>query len=104
LSQDVEDPIRKAIERENQELQNWRGRRMRACRAAQDLHNIIEALGVEDGSQLPAVRDPSVREQHFTPAPSAAQKAELQNMAANLLRMVLLWNDGQVSPSQLNRF
>lgn len=99
------DPIRAKIAAEQKELQNYRGRRLRACRAAEDLHAIIQALGADDGTHLPPVTDPRVKDQPPLPAaPSAMQKAELQNMTANLLRMILLWNDGGVSPAKLPRY
>lgn len=80
------------------QLLNYRGRRLRACNAAEDLVAIIEALGVEDGSQLPPV------DATLPAPPSAQQKAELQNTVATLLRTILIWNDGQVSPQRLPRF
>lgn len=84
---------------EKLELRNWRGRRLRACRAADDLYEIIAALGVEeDSSVLPP---PDAR---LPTPPTEAMKREMQNTAANLLRMILLWNDGSVSPQKLQRF
>jgi hypothetical protein len=78
-------------------LKNWRGRRLLACRADDLLHEIIAAIGEEDGTTLPP--------QEGLPAPpTEMQKAEMQNSATNLLRMILLWNDGHVSRSKLQRF
>lgn len=77
--------------------QNWRGRRLLACRFADELSEVIEALGVEDGSELPPAEG-------FPAPPTDQQKLELQNATAVLLRMVLQWNDGHVSPSKLQRF
>ena len=83
---------------EKKELDNWRGRRLRACRACDDPHNIIEKLGFEDGSELPS---PMSRLPH---PPSDQMKAELQNQVAVLLRMILINNDGSISPRKLPRF
>jgi hypothetical protein len=79
-------------------MKNWRGRRLRACRACDDLAEIIKNLGVEE--------DPTILPPHTGfPLPMTEQmKAELQNMAANLLRMILIQNDGHVSPRVLPRF
>ena len=75
----------------------WRGRRLLACTAASELHESIAGLAADDGSDLPP-------DGGLPAPPSAAQIRELQNATANLLRMILLWNDGRVSPSELNRF
>jgi hypothetical protein len=86
------------LEEKRRLRRNYRGRRLLACRAADDLHEIIEALGEDDGTHLPL---PDVA---MPPPPSLAQKRELQNMAATLLRMILILNDGQVSPQEVRRF
>lgn len=92
----IPDYMRELTERRRL-MQNWRGRRLLACRAISDLDSIIGSLGVEDGSELPP--------NGSTPdTPSPAMVAELQNMAANLLRMILIANDGSVSPQKLQRF
>jgi hypothetical protein len=83
---------------EKKQLDNWRGRRLRACRACDDLHDIIEKIGFEDGSQLP----PSMS--RLPHPPSDQMKAELQNQVAVLLRMILINNDGSISPRTLPRF
>ncbi|TIV60312.1 hypothetical protein [Mesorhizobium sp.] len=77
--------------------QNYRGRRLMVCHAADDLHRAIDALGVEDGSQLPPPEGLPTK-------PSPAIKRELQNSVANLLRLILLHNDGQISHQTLKRF
>lgn len=79
-------------------LANFRGRRLIACQAAADLLSVIEALGVEDGSELPVPRGA------FCPAPSAAHKREMANAATALLRQILVWNDGQISDAKLLPF
>lgn len=76
---------------------NWRGRRFIACRAIAQLDAVIESLGVDDGSELPP-------DEGLPQPPSDAMIAEIRNTAANLLRIVLLHNDGSVSPQRLNRF
>lgn len=84
---------------EIRELENYRGRRLRACRAADDLHAIIEQLGVENDPSILPIPD------HAMPtAPNGAIKREMQNTVANLLRLILLHNDGHVSPQKLQRF
>tara|TARA_R110000737_G_scaffold253548_1_gene262900 strand:- start:78 stop:344 length:267 start_codon:yes stop_codon:yes gene_type:complete len=87
-----------ALNKDETMRKNWRGRRLLACRAAEDLHMIIRDLGLEDGSQLPP------NGQGFTPPPSDPVRLEMQNTAANLLRMILAHNDRGCSPSKLNRF
>jgi hypothetical protein len=82
----------------SEDLLNYRSRRLEACRAADKLHDVIGNLGLEDGSQLP------IPGEHFKPRPSAAVLRELQNQVATLLRMVLLFNDGQISHQELRRF
>lgn len=78
-------------------LLNFRGRRLLACRAAETLHDVITALGEDDGSTLPPGDG-------LPTAPSKQQKQEMKNAAAVLLRMILIFNDGHVSPQQLGRF
>lgn len=79
-------------------LQNYRGRRLMACRAADDLHSIIEKIGVEDGSELP------IPGCEHKPAPDRLLIRELQNTTANLLRLILILNDGGVSSQELRRY
>jgi hypothetical protein len=76
------------------DLKNWRSRRLRACRAAEEFESIISALGLEDGSELPPADG-------GLPTISEAHRRELKNATALLLRMVLIANDGQVSPAKL---
>jgi len=76
---------------------NWRGRRLLACRAVDSLIGVIENIGNEDGSQLPP-------DDGLPPPPNPALRRELKNMAASLLRFILLSNDGHVSTSTLNAF
>lgn len=77
---------------------NYRGRRYYACRAIGDLEDVIDKLGIEDGSQLP------IPDRQFSPRPSDQVIAELKNHARVLLRMVLIFNDGHVSADKLNGF
>ncbi len=76
-------------------IKNWRGRRLLACEAATTLHRIIDELQADDGKH-PRDEAPSI--------PSEALRREMQNTVANLLRTILLHNDGQVSPQTLLRF
>lgn len=77
---------------------NYRIRRIEAYRAAELLYKVIENLGVEDGSCLPLPDMP-------TPvAPSDQHKNEMKNAVTTLLRTVLIWNDGNVSQSGLQRW
>jgi hypothetical protein len=78
------------------DLKNWRSRRLRACRAADEFDSIINALGLEDGSELPP--------EYGLPTISEAHRHELRNAAALLLRMVLVANDGHISPAKLQRW
>ena len=78
-------------------LKNYRGRRLLACRATDLIHDVIAAIGEDDGTTIPP-------QEGLPFPPTDMQKAEMQNSAANLLRMILLWNDGHVSPSKLQRF
>jgi hypothetical protein len=85
------------LEQKKQLLQNWRGRRLLACRAADDLCAVVAALGIEDASELPPEGGPR-------PKPSEGMIAELQNSVVNVKRLILLINDGHVSRSKLNGF
>lgn len=76
---------------------NWRERRLRVCRALDEVVAVIGELGNEDGSELPPPDG-------LPPAPNEAMKQELKNTAINLKRLILLHNDGQVSPSKLQGF
>jgi hypothetical protein len=80
-----------------QMIEGWHGRRLLACRAVGELHDVIAGLASENGVDLPPRGE-------LPAPPSAAQIRELQNSAANLLRMILLWNDGRVAPQELHRF
>jgi hypothetical protein len=76
-------------------LRNWRGRRLIACRLHDALLEVIAHLGDEDGSVLPPVDS-------VVPAPpSDAMRSDLQNSATVLLRLILEFNDGNVSPQRL---
>lgn len=75
----------------------WRGRRFLACRAVDDVIAVIDGLKGDDGS------DP-LPEGGLPAPPSEAHRREMRNAAANLLRIILLWNDGHVSPDELHRF
>jgi hypothetical protein len=78
-------------------MKNWRGRRLLACQSVSELVAIIGNLGVEDGTQLPPSDSTSL-------VPSPEMLNEMENMASLLLRMILLHNDGRVSPQRLPRF
>ena len=84
-------------ETEARMLKNWRGRRLLACRAMDQIERIIAHLGVEDGSELP----PTDRE---VPSLSPVVQQEVQNSASVLLRMILALNDGGCSPQKLPRY
>jgi hypothetical protein len=86
-----------AVAEEKRMRSNWRGRRLRACRTADEFSDLVGMLGVEDGSQC-------LRPEGMPTPPTPAQKRELQNTVANLLRTFLLWNDGSVSHQTLERF
>lgn len=77
-------------------LRSWRGRRLLACRATDDIEAIIRALGRDDGSDLPP--------DGGLPPVNEVQRNELLNLAALMLRMILNANDGHVSPSKLRRW
>jgi len=79
-------------------LKGYRGRRFLACRAADTLHDVCGALASDDGSDLPLPDRP------LPTPPSAAEIRELQNAVALILRMILLRNDGCISPQELRRF
>lgn len=78
-------------------LKNWRGRRYLACTAADQLRNVIEWLGTEDGSELPP--DGGV-----PPRPAVGVALEIENMITSVQRLILLLNDGNVSQSRLQSF
>ena len=79
-------------------LQNWRGRRFLACRASDDLRSVCMALGDGDGSELPPT------DTNPLPEVSPALKAELENAVVTVLRLIMIANEGNVSPSRLNAF
>lgn len=85
------------LDEEKRLLAGWRGRRLLACRAGDLLRAVAEALGEDDGSCLPP-------DGELPAPPSEAQRNELCNAITSLQRMILLWNDGHVSPSRLQRF
>jgi hypothetical protein len=78
-------------------LTNWRGRRLLACQAIDTLDRVIANLAADDNTYLAPVGG------LLTP-PTNAMIKEMQNTAANLLRIILLWNDGSVSEDRLQRF
>lgn len=77
-------------------VKGWRGRRLLACRAADVFEEVIRELGEDNGKDCPPAGG--------VPAVSPGIRAELANAVANLLRLTLLMNDGNVSPQKLNRF
>jgi hypothetical protein len=77
---------------------NYRIRRIEAYNAFELLEKVIDNLGVEDGSQAPLPDMP------LPVTPSDAHKNEMKNAATALLRMILIWNDGNVSRSGLQRW
>lgn len=80
----------------NELLQNWRGRRLAACRLTDEIELVINALGKVDGSELPPDSGlPQISEVH---------RNELRNLSSLLLRMILAANDGHVSSSKLQRW
>lgn len=85
-------------DRDGEMLKNYRGRRYLACTLIGDLGKVIDHLGEEDGTQCPPVDNP------LPEAPSARQKDELHNLATVLLRQIIQWNDGGMSPQRLQRF
>jgi hypothetical protein len=87
-----------ALEQKKRMLGGYRGRRYVACVAIADLCDVIKALGSEDKSDLPLPGG------DYKEPPSPQVINELQNTAANLLRMILIFNDGRISPQKLNRF
>lgn len=68
------------------------------------LRDVIANLGVEDGSQLPPVRDLVALTGEFNPTPTDDVKRELTNISASLLRLVLVLNDGTMSDEKLRTF
>lgn len=85
-------------ERDAEMLKNYRGRRYLACTLIEKLGEVIDHLGEEDGSVLP------IPDTRFPEPPSPRQKDELQNLATVLLRQIIQWNDGGMSPQRLPRF
>lgn len=84
------------LEEKRRMEKNWRGRRFLVCRAIADIKDVIESLGIEeDGDPLP---------DGFVSTITPQMKQELQNQAANLLRTIILHNDGSISNQKLNFF
>lgn len=85
------------IDEEKRLRSNWRGRRLLACRAVDQLTGVIAHLGEDDGTTLPP-------EGGLPTPPTDSLRAEIENAATNLLRLVLIHNDGHVSPHSLRAF
>jgi hypothetical protein len=85
-------------DRDGEMLKNYRGRRYLICTLINDIGKVIDHLGEEDGTQLPI---PGTK---FPEPPSQRHKDELHNLATVLLRQVIQWNDGGMSPHRLQRF
>lgn len=70
-------------------LRNFRGRRFLLCKVENDIHEIIDNLGINDtlGNEIPDPRN--IRD-----APEDQVKVELKNQATNLVRMLIIYNDG----------
>jgi len=90
-----------SLEEQNRMLKTFRGRRFIACRAADLLRDVIRELPEGPYSQM---QDGHNVRQEGLPGSTLHQKAELENMANLLLRMILTANDGSISPSKLNSF
>lgn len=80
------------------DVETYRARRLRACRAISDLCAVIDALPEGPYSQIRQGHNPN--EGPF-PGSSLSRKRELKNLAATLLRMTLADNDGYVSDDNL---
>ena len=84
------------LEEKRRMQKTWRGRRFMVCRAIADIQDVIENLGVEvDSDPLP---------DDFVSTITPQMKQELKNQAANLLRTIILHNDGRLSNQKLNCF
>jgi hypothetical protein len=83
-------------------LKGWRGRRLLACQAAETLAAVIRELGQDNG--VDPFQGDSSKVDGEVPHVSDPIKRELDNILAGLLRLVLLHNDGRVSPQHLRRF
>jgi hypothetical protein len=84
----------------NRLLRSWRGRRLLACNAC----DVLDAVASHLGEEVVDSARPWVEVRPgFVPA-TPAQKAELRNAIALVLRLLLVANDGSVSPDQLHRF
>lgn len=84
---------------ERRMLGNYRGRRLIACRAAEALREVIEALGREnDPKELP------IPDHVMPPPPDEATRRELTNLVTSVLRLILVHNDGQMSNQRLRGF
>jgi hypothetical protein len=77
-------------------MASWRGRRLMACRVADVLTEIVERLGIDNGKDAPP--------DGGLPKVNELIRIEISNTVANLLRTILIHNDGHVSGSKLQRF
>jgi hypothetical protein len=79
----------------DEHLENWRSRRLHACRAAGILERIASNLGVES-NELPP--------EGGLPVISEPDREQVKILIAFTLRQILLLNDGRISHQTLQRF
>lgn len=82
-------------------MTSMRGRRYLACRALQEVEQVIENLPDGPYSQL---RENSFCAEGPFPGSSAQMKHEMRMMTRVLLRMILAQNDGRISHDKINGF
>jgi hypothetical protein len=85
-----------SMKEEKRLLSSFRGRRLLACRALDQVKLIIDHIGIEEGEGrlLPP-------EEGLPPVPSNQIKREMKNLTSVLLRLILTHNDGHVSNQEL---
>jgi hypothetical protein len=83
-------------DRDKELLLSWRGRRFLACTLENDLEEVIKNLGNGD--------EENPEKSMITNPISEEYRRELITMSTLLLRMILVANDGRVSPATLRRF
>lgn len=97
LAAATSDPANVPVSREpmRDEVKHWRGRRLVACQAADQLRSVVTHLDQDDGRYPRTAVPPIV-------APN--QQNELINLINVTLRMILVANDGEISQVRLQTF
>lgn len=103
-----------AHKRHKEEALNFRGRRLRVCRAIDDIIECIHHLGEQPARQdfifdadhnvRPHLAEDVYVNINHLPVVTAQEKAELKNLAIVLQRLILTKNDQGPAPAKMQSF